>query len=144
MADQGPILLFDGVCNLCNGSVKFVLKHERSATLRFGHLQSQEAVELLRNSNLNPSKLSSMVLIDDGKVLRKSEAAFALSKHLKAPWSWSRVFSILPTSITDFGYDVVAKNRYTWFGKSQDCVLPTAEIRARFIDYSEKEIVPAP
>lgn len=144
MADQRPILLFDGECNLCNGSVNFVLKHERSKELKFGHLQSDQAKVLLKHSSVDPSELSSMVLIVNGQVLRRSKAAFELGRYLKAPWSWARVFSILPTFITDLGYDLIAKNRYTWFGKTDQCVVPTLDLKKRFIDYSENEMVPAP
>ena len=144
MADQRPILLFDGACNLCNGSVKFVLKHERSEELKFGHLQSDQAKILLQHSNVDPSELSSLVLISNGQVLRRSNAAFEIGRFLKAPWSWARAFSILPTFLTDFGYDLIAKNRYAWFGKTDQCIVPTLELRKRFIDYSENEMVPAP
>ena len=144
MNDQGPILLFDGVCNLCNSSVKFVLKHEKSDALKFGHLQSKEALSLLDGSNVDSAELNSLVLIVDNRVLRKSRAAFELGKYLKAPWSWGRIFAILPTFLTDLGYDIIAKYRYNWFGKSTQCLVPTAETRMRFIDYSEKDMVPAP
>lgn len=144
MADQRPILLFDGACNLCNGSVKFVLKHERSEELKFGHLQSDEAKMLLQNSNIDPSELSSMVMISNGQILRRSKAAFELGRYLKAPWSWGRVFSILPTFLTDLGYNLIANNRYSWFGKTDQCAVPSLELQKRFIDYSENEIVPAP
>lgn len=144
MADHRPILLFDGVCNLCNGSVHFVLKHEKGNELKFGHLQSEEARSLLKGSNFDPSELSSLVFVYNGWIHRKSNAAFELAKYLKTPWSWVRIFSILPTFLTDIVYDFIARNRYSWFGKTDQCVVPTPDLRARFLDYNEKEMVPSP
>ena len=145
-----PILLFDGVCNLCHGSVRFVLRQERRPELRFCPLESASGTRLLAQHGLNADYRGSLVLIEAGTVFLKSDAALRVASYLKWPWSWGRAAVILPRGLRDWAYDVIARNRYRWFGRHDACLLPTPELRRRLIasqpvstDPSRPDIVPA-
>lgn len=124
------ILFFDGVCNLCNSSVDFVIRHRKDQSIHFAPLQGATAASLLPAEYL---QLSSLVLYSDGKIYDKSQAAIRLSSLLKFPFNIFTIFRFLPTPLTDFFYDRVAKNRYRWFGKKETCRIPTPEERTFFI-----------
>lgn len=127
------IILFDGVCNLCNGLVKFIIKRDRRDEFRFAPLQSSTGEELLAKHKLLDAQLDSIVLITDEDYAIKSLAALRIFKELKGyRWLWG--FRFLPRSFRDFCYDFVAHNRYRWFGKKEACMLPTPELRAKFLD----------
>jgi predicted DCC family thiol-disulfide oxidoreductase YuxK len=127
----GPVVLFDGICNLCNASVKWLIKRDKKARLRFAPLQSDFGRQSLR---AHPGQLpDSVVLIDEGKVYTRSAAALRLAGHLGFPWSWLGVLRILPRGLRDAMYGWVAKNRYKWFGKQDACMVPTPALRARFV-----------
>ena len=137
-----PVLLFDGVCNLCNGSVAFILDHERSGELRFAPLQSEVAKELLERA-VDPATAralrgdggapDSVVLLEGGRVHVRSAAALRVAHRLRAPYRWLGIFVIVPRPIRDLVYRWVAKNRYRWFGQTETCRVPTPELRARFL-----------
>lgn len=132
---DGPIVLFDGVCNLCNGFVQFVLRHERDREprLRFAALQSTVGSELLTAHGLDPASLDSVVLIEGGTARTCSDAVLGVLRHLRAPWRLARIFGVLPRFVRDAGYRVVARSRYRLFGKKDACPMPTAELRTRFL-----------
>lgn len=134
MTGNGPILLFDGVCNLCSGSVQFALKRNKKNNIRFASLQSEFAKEALKNSNLPSNYLSSLVLIENGKTYVKSDAALKLSKHMSGIWKWSSILFIFPRFIRDAVYDFIARYRYTWFGKKEVCWVPDQKWQDRFLD----------
>lgn len=128
-----PIVLFDGVCNLCHGAVRFLLEHDAGARLRFAPLQSDVGRTLLAQHGLDADALETMVLVDaDGAHLR-SDAALRIVRALGPPWSWLRVLAALPRPLRDAGYDFVARKRYRWFGKKDACPMPRAEWTARFL-----------
>jgi len=128
------VLLFDGVCHLCHRSVKFVLRHERAPVLLFAALQSDTGRALLRDLELPPGFLDSMVLFEDGRVFTRSEAALRVARHLRAPWSWGRMFFLLPRVLRDPLYDAIARRRYRWFGRDDDaCLVPDTRMRDRFL-----------
>ncbi len=129
-----PILLFDGVCNLCHGSVRFVLRHERQPALRFCALESEVGARLLTRHGIGSDYRGSLVVIEAGRVFLKSNAALRVASYLKWPWSWGRAAVIFPRGLRDWAYDVIARNRYRWFGRHDACLLPTAELRRRLID----------
>lgn len=131
---ETPILLFDGVCNLCHGSVLFVLGHERRPELRFCALESAPGIQLLTQHGLGSNYRGSLVLIEAGKAFLKSDAALRVASYLKWPWSWGRAGMIFPRGLRDWAYDIIARNRYRWFGRHDACLLPTAELRRRLID----------
>ncbi len=129
---SNPIVLFDGVCNLCNTSVRFLLAYNRKENLHFASLQSNFAKELLAKYNLPKTDLDTVVFIEDQKISTQSTAAFEISKHLIYPWRAIEHFKHLPKSITDWFYKIISKNRYNWFGRKNECMVPKAEWKHRF------------
>lgn len=129
-----PTILFDGVCNLCNGSVQFILRRDPGQRFRFASLQSEAGRRLVTGHGLDPDELSSVILIEDGRVYRESTAALRIARHLSGAWKLLRVFVLIPRPIRDAVYRLIARNRYRWFGKQETCWLPTPELRARFLD----------
>jgi len=129
-----PTLLFDGVCNLCNGVVQFVLKRERAPVMRFAALQSDAGRRLCDRFGLPTDTLDTVVLVDDDGAHTKSEAALRLTRYLRAPWSWARCLRVVPRPIRDWVYDRVANNRYRWFGQQAACMVPTPTIASRFVE----------
>ena len=130
---MSDVVIFDGVCNLCAHSVKFILNHEAEPKLRFVSLQSPAGARLMREFGLSPEDAKSFVLVADGRLHVKSDAAVRVSRYLRGAWKLLGVVRVLPRPIRDWVYDVVARNRYRWFGRAESCMVPTAEIRARFI-----------
>ncbi len=128
-----PILLFDGFCNVCNASVDFVLKNDRSKSILFASLQSKTGKKLLEEYGLNPNELSTVVLIFKEKVYTKSSAVLQTAKIMGFPWNLSIVFFIIPKFLRDYFYTKFAANRYKWFGKKEACRIPTSEEKQRFI-----------
>jgi|GEM_PF-372131 len=132
---DGPVLLFDGVCNLCTASVRFVLANERGHELRFAPLHSPPAERVLANAGVvDTSALpDSMTLVDADGVHTCSGAALRLCRHLRAPWRWFAVLRIVPRPLRDAVYRVIAKHRYRVFGKSETCALPRPGDLERFL-----------
>lgn len=128
------IILFDGVCNLCNGFVKFVIQRDRKARFIFGSLQSESAQHLLIKLNYKNEKLASVVLIENKKIYTQSTAVLRIIKYLHG-WNWLYIFIIVPTLIRDLIYRLIATYRYNIFGKQDTCMVPTLELQKRFIDY---------
>jgi predicted DCC family thiol-disulfide oxidoreductase YuxK len=126
------IILFDGVCNLCNGLVKFMFKYDKKAVFSFASLQSETAEILLKKAGLTEVP-DSVIVIKEGKALVKSEAALSIIKQLGGLFKLLLVFRLFPRSIRDRIYDEVAKRRYKWFGKKESCMIPTKEQRKRFL-----------
>ncbi|MED1865772.1 thiol-disulfide oxidoreductase DCC family protein [Fictibacillus nanhaiensis] len=127
------VLLFDGVCNLCNGSVQFILKHEKSAELKFSAIQSQAGQRLLAQNNVDPEQTNSVILVQEGKIYTKSDAVVATSAYLKFPYSLGRYLKVVPRQTRDAIYIKVANNRYKWFGKKESCMISTPDLRNRFL-----------
>ena len=130
---EHPIILFDGVCNFCNGAINFVLRQDKKDVFRFAPLQSKTGQELLQQYALAGEDLSSFVLIDRGKVYRKSQAALRVMRYLPWYWSEAQVLHFVPRAFRDAIYDWIARNRYQWFGKKESCMVPTADQRSRFL-----------
>ncbi len=128
------IILFDGVCNLCNSSVLFVIKHDRTARFSFASLQSTFGQLQRKKFNLPLNDLNTLLLVKDGRLLTRSTAALEIAKQLDGLWPCLYIFKIVPAFLRDGVYDYVAKNRYKWFGKKESCMIPTPELRARFIE----------
>ena len=127
------IVLFDGVCNLCNAAVNFLIDHDPGGRLKFGSLQSEAVRPLLERNGLRTDYLDSFVLIDEGQVYRRSDAALRTARRLGGAWRLLWIFSLLPRPLRDAAYDWIATNRYRWFGKREACRIPTPELEARFI-----------
>ena len=128
------VLLFDGVCNLCNGAVTFIIKRDPTSRFRFAALQSEVAKSELKPLGVDAASLpDSMVLIEDGRLYTRSSAAVRIARHLRFPWPFLAVFWIVPRPLRNWMYDFVARRRYRWFGRRDQCMMPTPELQARFL-----------
>ncbi|NOS94128.1 MAG: thiol-disulfide oxidoreductase DCC family protein [Cyclobacteriaceae bacterium] len=127
------VILFDGVCNLCAASVTFVIQRDPSARFRFASLQSSYGQEKLINAGFK-SHFDTIVLLKDGKVYTRSDAALEVARDLKGLWPALYIFKIVPAFIRNGIYNWIATNRYKWFGKKESCMIPTPDLKARFID----------
>jgi predicted DCC family thiol-disulfide oxidoreductase YuxK len=131
--EKHPVLLFDGVCNLCQGTVRFLLERDRDARLRFAPLQSAFGRALLADFALDPDVLDNVVLVDPDGAHARSEAMLRCARLLGAPWSWSALLRVIPRPLRDAVYDFIARHRYRWFGKKDACPMPQPEWRDRFL-----------
>ena len=130
--ENEPVILYDGVCNLCNASVRFILKYEKNPRYRFTPLQGGFASEV-RHEYALPEDADSVVLVENNQIFTASTAALRIAKQLKAPWSWLVIFEVLPVSFRDAIYHWIARNRYRWFGKKDYCEVPLPEVAHRFL-----------
>lgn len=128
-----PVVLFDGVCNLCNGAVNFIIDHDPKAQFHFAALQSAYGEEVMRKFSQDPKALDSVVLVLNGKLYKKSRAALEVGKRLSGLYPLFYVFRLVPPFIRDAIYNWIANNRYKWFGKRDECRIPTPELRQRFV-----------
>ena len=135
MTDNLPprLILFDGVCNLCNTSVQFVISHDPQARFSFASLQSEAGQKLLKEFDLPLVDFDSFVYIREGKVYQRSSAALNVLKDLGGLWQIVYIFIIVPRPVRDWGYDLIARHRYQWFGKREVCMMPTPDLRKRFL-----------
>ena len=129
-----PVVLFDGVCNLCNGSVRFVIERDPHKHFQFAPLQSETATTLIGGTADPLAMPDSIVLVDDGRLYVRSTAALRIARRLRFPWPLLWVFMAVPRPLRDWVYDVIARHRYGWFGKRETCMVPTKEIRDRFLE----------
>jgi predicted DCC family thiol-disulfide oxidoreductase YuxK len=127
------VILFDGVCNLCNASIDFIIKRDTKNLFLVGALQGEVGSKLLSDYKVNPKYLDSLVLIEDGKVYFRSSAALRIAKNLSGLWPIFYLFIFLPTSLRDPVYDWIGSNRYKWFGKKNTCRVPTESEKAKFL-----------
>jgi predicted DCC family thiol-disulfide oxidoreductase YuxK len=132
--ENQDVLLFDGVCNLCNGAVNFIIDHDPKGHFKFAALQSDFGQEKLKELGYNQQEFDSLVLLSEDKVYKKSSAALRIAKKLSGLYPLLYVFIIIPPFIRHGVYDIIAKNRYKWWGKRDSCRMPTPELRARFVD----------
>ena len=128
-----PILLFDGYCNFCNSTIRFIVEREKNNALHFTSLQSGAGIELLKQYGIDPLKTDSLVLIEKGKAYVKSSAALRVTRYLKRPYPLLLGLIIIPAFLRNGMYDFIAGNRYKWFGKSESCMLPDKELAKRFL-----------
>lgn len=129
------IVLFDGVCNLCNEAVQFIIRHDKNAHFKFASLQSKVAKKFLFQYGIeisNPPE--SILLIRENKIFYQSSAVLRIAQKLDGAWKIATVLFIIPKFICNFIYRFIAKNRYKWFGKKDECMLPTPELKSRFLD----------
>lgn len=129
---ENAVILFDGVCNLCNGAVKFVIRHDKNAYFKFAPLQSEIASRLVTDKNL--SRANTFLLLEQGKLYKRSTAALRVCLHLNGAWKLLYGLIIVPGFIRDALYDIVAKNRTRWFGKKDACMIPSDNLRSRFLN----------
>lgn len=129
-----PVIFFDGVCNLCNASIQFIIRRDPNSKFRFAALQSKYAENKLDHDLTIAKNLQTLVLVDGDRVMTKSTAALNIAKNLSGVWPLLYAFIILPPFIRHFFYDLIAKNRYKLFGKKEECMIPTPELKALFLD----------
>ena len=132
--ENPDILLFDGVCNLCNGAVNFIIDRDPKGHFKFAALQSDFGQEKLKELGFDQEDFDSLVLLSGGKVYKKSSAALRIAKKLSGLYPLLFVFIIIPPFIRHALYDLIARNRYKWFGKRETCRMPTPELKARFVE----------
>jgi len=129
------IILFDGVCNLCNSAVQFVIKHDKKDTFRFVALQSVLGQEILAYIGIDAKNIDSIVLYEPGiAYYSKSDAALQIARNLDGIFSFGTIFKIIPTGIRNYLYDYIARNRYQWYGKKESCMIPSAELKIKFLE----------
>jgi len=133
-SSEHPVILFDGVCNLCTGSVQYVIRHDPKRLFRFASLQSEFGQKILSNHQLPADTFNSFLLLDGKKIYTRSTAALLVAKRLRGVVKLLYAFLIVPKFIRDVVYNIIAKNRYRWFGKKNECWLPTPELKSLFID----------
>jgi predicted DCC family thiol-disulfide oxidoreductase YuxK len=132
-AGGAPVMLFDGVCNLCSAWVHFAIARDPQARVRFAAAQSPLGQAFLARHGLPLDVYDSFYFVEDGVAYEKSTAWFRMVSHLRWPWPWFRAGAIVPRGLRDVAYDLVARNRYSWFGRREVCLVPTPDIVARFI-----------
>jgi predicted DCC family thiol-disulfide oxidoreductase YuxK len=130
---EDRVVLFDGVCNLCNGLVRFLIQRDRGARLRLASVQSEAGQAILAWCGLPLDNFDTMVFVEAGQAYPKSTAFLRVVRYLPQPWPWLSWGLLVPRPLRDWLYDRVARNRYRWFGRQESCMLPTPEIRSRFL-----------
>ena len=128
------IVIFDGICNFCNGSVNFIIKRDPKGVFSFAPMQSEIAQELMQKHKIEKEELDTSLLFKNGSVYDRSDAALEITRNLTGFWHLFQIFKILPKAIRDGLYNLFARNRYALFGKRDSCMIPTPEIRKRFIE----------
>jgi predicted DCC family thiol-disulfide oxidoreductase YuxK len=130
---DNPIILFDGICNFCNNIVKFVLKRNNKKPVYFASLQSETGKKILQEYGLPMDDMQTIVFIENGKVYTRSSAGLRICRYLRGAWPLCYGLIIIPKFIRDAVYNWIARNRYKWFGKKEECMIPTAEMKNRFL-----------
>jgi predicted DCC family thiol-disulfide oxidoreductase YuxK len=130
---QPPILLFDGVCNLCNASVQFVIEHDKNKLFRFASQQSEVGKSAIQRFNIPSTPIETLILIENDQFFTESDAALRTARYLDAPYSWLYMLRFVPKELRDTAYRFVARNRYRFFGKKEACWMPTRELKERFL-----------
>src|SRR6187402_1768600 len=124
------IILFDGVCNLCDSMVQYVIRHDKKDVFRFAALQSEIGQQILKYTGINKKNIDSIVLYEPGKAyFYKSSAAIEIAKELGGVFSIAGIFRVIPKGLRNIIYDYVARNRYKWYGQKQECMIPTPELK---------------
>ncbi|MDN4524852.1 thiol-disulfide oxidoreductase DCC family protein [Fictibacillus fluitans] len=131
---NGPVLLFDGVCNFCNSIVNFLIRQDKKGSISYGSLQSEGGQQILHQFHLPAENFESVVYIKNGQSYQKSDAALEIAKDLGGLWKLAVLAKIIPCRVRDALYEWIARNRYKWFGKKDQCMIPSPEVRQRFID----------
>jgi predicted DCC family thiol-disulfide oxidoreductase YuxK len=128
------IILFDGVCNLCNGAVNYVIEHDKKDRFRFAALQSDLGQKLISERHIDTAVVDSIILVEPGIAYYvKSDAAIEIARDIGGIWSVLAVFRWIPVRIRNIVYDFIARNRYKWYGKKDQCMVPTPELKAKFL-----------
>ena len=130
---EKPLVLFDGVCNLCNASVQFIIEHDPEGNLLFCSLQSERGQGILQYLGMKTDDFDTFIFIENGQAYTRSTGVLREIRYFKGAWRFLSILRFIPSPIRDFFYNIVAGNRYRWFGKKNECWLPTPELKARFL-----------
>lgn len=133
LTSTSPVVLFDGVCNLCNGAIQFIIRHDKKNIFRFASLQSDVAKKMLDSAGLPSDKLDSIIVVKNNHFYRESDAAIEIAKELSGPWKMVSWLRIIPKFLRDPAYRLIASNRYRMFGKRDACMIPTPDLKSRFL-----------
>jgi predicted DCC family thiol-disulfide oxidoreductase YuxK len=133
VADSSPIILFDGVCNFCDASINWIIRRDKRGVFRFAPLQSPAGERVQREHSIDPNALDTFVLIEGRRAHVRSTAALRIARRLGFPWRLAYGLIVVPAPVRDFAYNAFAKRRYRWFGKKDECMVPTPEVRSRFL-----------
>ncbi|HKK11998.1 MAG TPA: DUF393 domain-containing protein [Flavobacteriaceae bacterium] len=134
LPEDKQIILFDGVCNLCNASVNYIIKYDKNDVFRFAPLQSNVGQNIIKKHHIDTVKTDSIILCSNKKgIFYKSSAALRIASHLGFPRNFWAIFLIIPPVIRNWVYDYIAKNRYKWYGKRESCMIPTPEVESKFL-----------
>ncbi|MCX6274011.1 MAG: thiol-disulfide oxidoreductase DCC family protein [Bacteroidetes bacterium] len=131
---NNSIIFFDGVCNLCNGFVQFVIRRDKSAKFKFASLQSAAAANMLKPFDFPLDELKTIVLVQDGKIFLRSRAVLRIASQLGGAWKLAAMLYIFPSFFSDAVYNLISKYRYKLFGKKDSCMIPTPELKSRFVE----------
>ncbi|MEO9890976.1 thiol-disulfide oxidoreductase DCC family protein [Aurantibacter sp.] len=135
MDKEKKIVLFDGVCNLCNSTIQRIIKSDTEDVFRFAALQSDVGKKLISERNIDTETIDSIILIEPGIAYYvKSDAALQIGRHLKGYRTISKLLNLISSGLRDIVYDFIARNRYKWYGKKEQCMIPTPELKAKFLD----------
>jgi predicted DCC family thiol-disulfide oxidoreductase YuxK len=129
-----PLILFDGVCNLCNAWVRFVVRRDPAGIFRFAAQQSPTGQAIIEEHLSGASQLSSVILIEDNSIYTESDAVLQILARLSPPWSWIALLRIIPRPARDACYRFIVSHRYQWFGRTEACQIPSADVRSRFVE----------
>ena len=132
--DFNNIIIFDGVCNLCNASVQFIIKRDTKGIFKFLPLQSDKTHKILQQFNIDFKNIDTVILIKDNNIFGRSDAALEIVDSFDYPWKAFYFLTIIPKFVRDWVYDIIARHRYRWFGKRETCMIPTDDIKTRFLD----------
>lgn len=135
--EAGAVVLIDGVCHLCQGLVKFIIKRDPKAAFRFATLQGAAGRRMVSSAGMDPDRLDTVVLVEQGAVYTESAAALRIARKLRFPWPVLYIFIVVPRPLRDTVYRYVARNRYRWFGRDEVCLLPTPDLRRRLVEEEE-------
>lgn len=128
------LILFDGVCNLCNASIQYIIKHDHQDVFRYAALQSEVGEKIIEKYKIDTTKMDSILLYSEKNgIAYKSSAALKIASHLSFPINLMIVFMVVPAFIRNWSYDYIAKNRYKWYGKKDECMIPTPELKSKFL-----------
>lgn len=130
---MGAVVLFDGVCNFCNASINFIIEHDKTGYFKFAPLQSEIGEKLLVKHGIDTVETDSVILVEGEKAYIHSEAALRIARRLDGAWSWAFALRVIPRPVRDLAYKLIARHRYRFFGRRDACMMPTPDIRARFL-----------
>lgn len=134
LPNDKKIILFDGVCNLCDASIQFIIKHDKKDIFRFVAIQSELGQRIIKHIGINTTETDSIILYLPGiAYFYKAEAALKIAKDLNGIYSFLSLLNVFPNSISNMVYDYIAKNRYKWYGKKEQCMIPTSELKSKFL-----------